>query len=114
MQDEITAAIAADLGISHMPAEEQKTLIAQFGEVALKAATLAVVDKLSEEKRGEFMKLVEGGDTKVVQAFLDREVPGHEEVAKAAVTEEVRRFKEFQSKDTDKGAAEGTGGANVS
>jgi len=96
MQDEMTALIAADLGIKDLPQEEQKTLIAQFGEVALKAATLAVVEKLADEKRGEFTKLAEAGDPPALKAFLDREVPRHEDIAKAAVAEEVQRFKEFQ------------------
>ncbi|MEK7114055.1 MAG: DUF5663 domain-containing protein [Patescibacteria group bacterium] len=96
MQDELTALIAADLGVKDLPAEEQKTLIAQFGEVALKAATLAVVGKLAEGKRDAFAKLAEAGDAKELKAFLDREVPGHEDIAKDAVAEEVKRFKEFQ------------------
>ena len=96
MQDELTAAIATDLGMGDVPAEEQKKLIAQFGEVALKAATLAVVDKLAESKRNEFAKLAETGDALALKTFLDREVPAHEELAKAAVAEEVKRFKEFQ------------------
>lgn len=96
MQDELTALIAADLGIKDLPPEEQKSLIAQFGEVALKAATLAIVGKLDENKRGEFAKLAEAGDASALQVFLSREVPGHEDIAKAAVAEEVRRFKEFQ------------------
>ena len=97
MQDELTKMIAADLGIGDLPAEEQQKLIGQFGEVALKAATLSVVGKLSEERRGEFIKLAEAGDANALKAFLDREVPGHEELAKAAVAEEVKRFKEFQA-----------------
>lgn len=96
MQDELTALIAADLGIKDIPAEEQKALIAQFGEVALKAATLAIVEKLTEGKREEFAKLAEAGDATALKSFLDREVPGHEELAKAAVAEEVKRFKDFQ------------------
>jgi len=97
MQDELTALIAADLGIKDLPPEEQKTLIAQFGEVALKAATLSVIGKLAEEKRDEFAKLAEAGEATALKAFLDREVPGHEEIAKAAVAEEVKRFKAFQA-----------------
>lgn len=96
MQDAVTAAIAADLGILHLPTEEQEAVIAQFGEVALKAATLAVVAKLAEGKRGEFADLAEAGDPMALKAFLDREVPGHEDIVKAAVAEEVRRFKDFQ------------------
>jgi len=95
MQDELTAAIAADLGITDLPIDEQKTLISQFGEVALKAATLSVIGKLSEEKRGEFAKLAEAGDAEALKTFLDKEVPGHEELAKTAVADELKRFKEF-------------------
>ncbi|MFA5998051.1 MAG: hypothetical protein WC814_01535 [Candidatus Paceibacterota bacterium] len=97
MQDELTALIAADLGIKDLPVEEQKALIAQFGEVALKAATLAVVEKLAASSRDEFAKLAEAGDAAALKTFLDREVPGHEEAAKAAVAEEVKRFKAFQA-----------------
>ncbi|HCR52506.1 TPA: hypothetical protein DIV48_02540 [Candidatus Kaiserbacteria bacterium] len=104
MQDELTAAIAAELGIAGLPKEQQQTLIGEFGEVALKAATLSVVGKLAPEKRDEFGKLAQAGDAGAVKAFLDREVPGHEETAKAAVAEEVKRFKAFQVADTDAGS----------
>lgn len=97
MQDELTAQIAADLGIANLSVEEQKTLIAQFGEVALKAATLAVVSKMTEAGREEFTKLAQAGDASAVQTFLNREVPDHESLAKAAVAEEVKRFKAFQA-----------------
>ncbi|MCR4333657.1 MAG: DUF5663 domain-containing protein [Patescibacteria group bacterium] len=97
MQDELTALIAADLGIKNLPIEEQRALVAQFGEIALKAASLAVFEKLAEDKRGEFTTLAEAGDGAALKAFLDREVPGHEEVAKVAVAEEVKRFKAFQA-----------------
>lgn len=96
MQDELTNLIAADLGIKDLPIEDQQSLIAQFGEIALKAATLSVVGKLAEDKRDEFMKLAENGEATAIKAFLDREVPDHESVAKAAVAEEVKRFKDFQ------------------
>jgi hypothetical protein len=97
MQDDMTKLIATDLGISDLPAEEQQTLIAQFGEVALKAATLAVVGQLTEEKREEFAALAEAGDATALKSFLDSEVPTHEDLAKRAVAEEVQRFREFQS-----------------
>ncbi|MEK7144861.1 MAG: DUF5663 domain-containing protein [Patescibacteria group bacterium] len=95
MQDELTKLIAADLGIEELPLGEQQSLIAQFGEIALKAATLAVVGKLAEDKREAFAKLAEEGDATALKTFLDAEVPGHEDIAKAAVAEEVKRFKDF-------------------
>ncbi len=97
MQDELTALISADLGIKDLPVEEQQALIAQFGEIALKAATLSVIEKLAEDKRDEFAKLAEAGDAAALKTFLDREIPGHEDIAKAAVAEEVKRFKAFQA-----------------
>src|SRR3989344_3512958 len=104
MQDELTAAIATALGVSDVPAEEQKKLIAQFGEVALKASTLAIGGKLAEAKRSEFIELAEAGDAKALKEFLDREVPEHEVLTKAAIVEEVKRFKEFQTEGTDAGS----------
>ncbi|MEK7604821.1 MAG: DUF5663 domain-containing protein [Patescibacteria group bacterium] len=97
MPDEITAQIAKDLGIDSLGADEQKSLIAQFGEVALKAATMSVVSKLTPEQQMEFMKLAEAGDAAAIKTFLDAAVPNHEELAKAAVAEEMKRFKEFQA-----------------
>ncbi len=94
MHDELTKAIAADLGVSELAPEAQQEVIAKFGEIALKAATLAVVGKLAVEKRDAFAELAASGDAAAVQEFLNREVPDHEELAKAAVADEIRRFKE--------------------
>ena len=96
MQDELTTAIATDLGITDLPKEEQQALIAQFGEVALKAATLAIVGKLALDKREAFATLAETGDATALKDFLDREVPEHDALVKTAVAEEVKRFREFQ------------------
>lgn len=97
MNDDLTSAITADLGIGHLPPEEREKLLAQFGEVALKAATVSVLERLPEDKREAFGKLAEASDAAGLRAFLDREVPGHEAIAKGAVAEEARRFKEFQN-----------------
>lgn len=94
MQDQLTAQIAADLGITGVTAEEQQEIISQFGEIALQAATMSVLEKLADPKKEAFMKLAEAGDPSAVQTFLDAEVPGHEEIARAAVAEEIKRFKE--------------------
>src|ERR1700749_2306489 len=93
MQDEMQKLIAQDLGIADLPDEQQQALISEFGAVALKAATVAIVEKLPEAKRADFATLAQGGDPEALQKFLDAEVPGHEEIAKAAVAEEVKRFK---------------------
>jgi hypothetical protein len=96
MQDELTTAIANDLGITHLTVDEQKKLIAQFGEIALKSATLAVVEKLSPKMREEFAKLAEAGDALALKTFLDAEISEHDNIVKSAVAEEVKRFRDFQ------------------
>ncbi len=105
MPDELSAAIAHDLGITDLPFEEQKTLIGKFGAIALKAATLSVIGNLTEEKRETFLKLAEAGDPTALKEFLDQEVPGHEEMVRVAVAGEVQRFKDFQIESADKEGA---------
>lgn len=108
MQNELATLIASDLGIADLSPEEQKSIIGQFGEVALKSATMSILEKLADDKRDEFAQLAEAGDAAALKAFLDREVPGHEEIAKAAVAEEVRRFKAVQTEGADTGSVEDT------
>ncbi len=95
--DELITATAKYLGVDGVPVGQQQELIAGFGEVALKAATLSVVGKLSADKRDEFAKLAEAGDAAALKAFLDREVPNHEGLAKTVVAEEVKKFRAFQA-----------------
>ncbi len=97
MPDDMTTRLAEDLGIGTLPREDQEKLIMQFTEVALKAATVSVLEKMPEEKRVEFAQLAEAGDAGAVRAFLDTTVPDHETFARAAVQEELRKFKEFQA-----------------
>lgn len=102
MSDQLTTAIATDLGITDLPLEDQQKLIETFGAIALKAATLSVIGKLTEDKRDAFGKLVEAGDVRALKEFLDREIPGHEDLVKAAVAEEIKRFKDFQTESAEK------------
>lgn len=94
MPEDVRATLMEALGIGGLPAEEQERLTAAFAEVALKAATVAVLEKLLEGKHDEFARLAEAGDAVALGAFLDREVPGHETIAGQAVATEARHFKE--------------------
>lgn len=93
MQDENQQKLVAELGIEAFPPAEQEKLLVQFGEVALKAATIAVLEKMSEAKREEFAQVAQTGDDAKVKAFLDAEVPNHEQVAGQAVAAEIQNFK---------------------
>ena len=94
MPEDVRTTLMEALGIGGLPAEEQEQLMALFAEVALKAATVAVLEKLPEGKREEFAQLAEAGDAPALGAFLDREAPGHEAVAGQAVAREAKQFKE--------------------
>lgn len=96
MQDEMQKLIAQDLGIADMPAEQQVAIINEFGSVALKAATVSLLEKMPEDKRSEFAAIAQTGDPAALQSFLDAVLPEHDAIAKAAVAEEVKKFKEFQ------------------
>ncbi|HEX7651575.1 MAG TPA: DUF5663 domain-containing protein [Candidatus Paceibacterota bacterium] len=96
MQDDMMKTIAADLGVSSLPEAEQQEAITQFGTIALKASSIAVIEALPMNKRQDFLALSEAGDPAQIQAFLDREVPNHAEITQKAVAEELRRFKEYQ------------------
>jgi hypothetical protein len=86
--------LSAELGIAALSPDEQEQVVANWSTVALEAATLAVLEKLPEGKREEFATLAEAGEPATLQAFLDREVPGHEAIAGQAVREELTHFKE--------------------
>lgn len=92
-EDPITA-IATELGVAELPEAQLEQIIAGFSEVALKAATLAILETLPKAKHEEFATLAEKGEASALQTFLDREVPGHEGLAGAAVAEEAKRLKE--------------------
>ena len=85
--------LIAELGIGDFSTEDQNNLLEQFGEVALKAATIAVMENLPVSKQEEFAKLAEAGDADQLKAFLDSEVPEHERIAADAVSTEIAHFR---------------------
>ena len=53
-QKEITQNMASQLGISGMPEDKQKIVIAKLGENITKRITIAILKNLPEEARTEF------------------------------------------------------------
>ncbi len=94
MPEDVRTTLMQALGIAELPAEEQERLMAGFAEVALKAATMAVLEKLPQDKREEFARLAEAGEPVALATFLNKEVPGHEALAGQAVAHEAGLFKE--------------------
>jgi len=97
MQDELQQAVAEELGIEGLTPTEQQELIAQVTGVMLKAASIAILEKLPEAAREQFITIADTKDEVALKTFLEKELPDSEAVVRAAVAEEVRRFKEFQN-----------------
>ena len=95
MDSETQKMIAEELGVAHLPDSEQAELIAQFGAIALKASSIAVMEALPDAAREEFLRATESGDQAAVKAVLARALPNSDAIARAAVANEVRAFKEF-------------------
>ena len=100
MPDDLQHAIAAELGIENLSSEEQQEVVARMSGVLLKAATIAVLEALPEEKRQAFMDLAEAGDQEGIKAYLAKELPESENIVRTAIAEEVRRFNEYQQSIT--------------
>ncbi len=67
----------------------------QFGAVALRAVTLAVLEAMPEGEREEFAKLSERKDPTTLAAFLDRVVPTHALIVKRTVEAALARLREL-------------------
>lgn len=94
MDEEIQKSVAKELGIEGLTLEEQRELIVQMTGVMLKAANLAILEKLPDGKREEFVAIADTRDETALREFLMRELPDSEAIVRAAVAEEVRRFRE--------------------
>lgn len=92
MPPDAAAVLAEKLGVAELPEAERGEILDAFSEVALKGALAAILDKLPPAKREEFATLAEGGDAAAIKAFLDREVPDHEQLAGTAIREELAAF----------------------
>jgi len=96
MQDEIQKAVAEQLGIDGLGSDEQKEIIAQMTGVMLKAASIALLENLPEGKRDEFIAITDKQDEAGLKAFLAKELPDSENIVRAAIEGEVKRFNEYQ------------------
>jgi hypothetical protein len=97
MQDEIQQAVAKELGIEGLTSEEQQDLIAQMTGILLKAASIAILEKLPESKRDEFVAIAGQENETAIRTFLEKELPESEAIVRTAVAEEIRRFKDSQT-----------------
>ena len=84
------------LDLSRAPADIQDALVSKLGENIVKKITVTVLNGLTEEKRGEFMKLTEEGNEKELRVFIEKHVPDAGAIVADAVAGEIDRFKNLQ------------------
>jgi len=77
-----------ELGLEKLPQEKQEELIAKMGEVILKKMFLKTVEKLDEDGRKHFEKMLEEKRTpEEIEEFLKVKIPDYDKVLEKIVGE---------------------------
>jgi len=82
----IREAIMKELGLEKLSQEKQEELIAKMGEVILKKMFLETVEKLDEDGRKHFERMLEEKRTpEEIEEFLKVKIPDYDEILKKIV-----------------------------
>ncbi len=91
----IRETIMKELGLEKLPQEKQEELLAKMGEVVLKKMFLETVDKLDEDGRKHFEKMLENKSTpEEIEEFLKVKIPDYEKMVEKIVTDLKEELKE--------------------
>lgn len=102
MNPEIKANLIKELNIGELPEAAQDQIIAQLGEIVLKATTVAILENLSPEKRAEFEALSEGEDPTKIQEFMTANVPNMQQLLEQELKKTLAQFKEGDDQVVEK------------
>lgn len=90
-QDKMKDDIMKDLGLDKLPQDKQDEILAKIGEIILKKIFIETVDKLSEEDKEEFEKMLkEGSDAEKIELFLNTKIKNYDMII-GKIVEEVKR-----------------------
>jgi len=84
---QVRTEILDSLGIAHLSEEAQQEVVAAAGGPILQSVTLALIEAMPEEAKGEFRMALEAGDGGKVQQLITIHVPD----STAFIAEEVRK-----------------------
>ena len=87
--------IIDELGISDLPVDAQDRIISQFTENLVKSIALAIMERLPEDKRGEFEKLSEAGEQEKINQFLTAQIPDYQNLVQNEVNSAKEEFKKM-------------------
>lgn len=95
-QNEIQKTLIEELGLSDLSQDKQEQLIAKMTEVLLKRIFLETMEKLDDQGKQEYEKLIEEGTTpEKMEEFLNSKISNYDALVKKIVDD----FKEEMKKD---------------
>jgi hypothetical protein len=87
-QDKIKEDIMQYLGLSKLSQDKQDEILAKIGEIILKKIFIETVDKLGEEDRLAFEKMLkEGSDADSIEKFLNTKIENYDMIINRIVEE---------------------------
>ncbi|MCX6788614.1 MAG: DUF5663 domain-containing protein [bacterium] len=87
----ISVDLVAELGLQSLPLEQRTAMLAQISDIIMKGVWLKVMDLLTEAQANELEKIYDTSNPEEMYAFLQKEIPGFEDIIKA----EVASYKEM-------------------
>ncbi|MDX9913645.1 MAG: hypothetical protein RBS77_03635 [Candidatus Moranbacteria bacterium] len=89
-QDKMKEDIMQYLGLSKLSQDKQDEILAKIGEIILKKIFIETVDKLAEEDRVEFERMLkEGTDVDSIEKFLNTKIENYDMII-GKIVEEIR------------------------
>jgi len=93
---DITNRIVQELELNDLPEEARNQIITKLGENILKRITITVLDKLPEDKRGEFETISKEGDVEKMQEFMRNNIANVDTLIEQEIRKNIEEFKEMK------------------
>ena len=98
-EDQIKESLLNKLGLAGLSEEKQAMIIGDITETLLKAIFLETMDKLGEDGRAEYEKLVEGGAfPEEIEKFLDLRIGGYPAMVEKVIVDFITEISD-ENKD---------------
>lgn len=95
-QNQVQKTLMEELGLSELPQEKQEQLLIKMTEVLLKRIFLETIEKLDDQGKEEYQKLVESGTAtpEQMEEFLKSRINDYEGLVKKVVDEFKEEMKQ--------------------
>lgn len=95
-QQQTQKALIEELGLSELPAEKQEEFLSKMTEVLFKKIFLETMEKLDDQGREEYEKLVSDGKATAeqIEEFLKSKIPNYAEIVQKSINELKEEIKE--------------------